>query len=303
VDYVMEHFARFPVPIFSPLTSGLRRWVPGPLRRREVKVVASGIDVTARRSPLTPPASRPVRVTVIMPVYNERPTFRIVFDQVHGKTVPGAEIDIVIVESGSTDGSAEAVDEVASRPRVRVIHEPKPYGKGHAIRSALRVADGDVVLIQDADLEYDVNDYDQLLAPVIAGRAAFVLGARHDRRHGSLKMRRFSEHAAVHLLMGFGHVAFRLLFNVVYRQRLRDPFTMFKIFRRDCLHGLELESDHFDLDWELVAKLIRKGYTPLEVPVNYSSRTFREGKKVSLWRDPLTYVRACFKYRFVRLGK
>jgi hypothetical protein len=84
---------------------------------------------------------------------------------------------------------------------------------------------------------------------------------------------------------------------------LRDPFTMFKLFRRDCLYCLSFESNRFDFDWELVAKLIRKGYTPLEIPVNYSSRTFREGKKVSLWRDPLSYLRACFKYRFARLGK
>ncbi len=103
--------------------------------------------------------------------------------------------------------------------------------------------------------------------------------------------------------MNLGHVFFTALFNVVYGTRLRDPFTMFKVFRRDCLYGLTFESNRFDFDWELVGKLVRAGYRPLEIPVNYRSRSFSEGKKVSFFRDPLTWIRACFKYRFVRLGK
>jgi hypothetical protein len=103
--------------------------------------------------------------------------------------------------------------------------------------------------------------------------------------------------------MNVGHLFFTGLFNVVYGQRMRDPFTMFKVFRRDCLYGLTFESNRFDFDWELVAKLVRAGYVPLEIPVNYSSRSFSKGKKVSLWRDPWTFFRACFKYRFVPLGK
>jgi len=89
----------------------------------------------------------------------------------------------------------------------------------------------------------------------------------------------------------------------VYGTRLHDPFTMFKVFRRDCVHGLTFESNRFDFDWELVGKLVRAGYTPLEIPVNYQSRSFAQGKKVSLLRDPLTWFRACFKYRFVPLGR
>jgi hypothetical protein len=103
--------------------------------------------------------------------------------------------------------------------------------------------------------------------------------------------------------MNVGHVFFTGLFNVVYGTRLRDPFTMFKVFRRDCIHGLTFESNRFDFDWELVGKLVRAGYRPLEIPVNYRSRSFAEGKKVSFFRDPLTWIRACFKYRFTRLGK
>ncbi|MCC7178107.1 MAG: glycosyltransferase [Acidobacteria bacterium] len=302
-EYVIHHFERFPVPLLSPLASLLGRMTPPRLRRRHVRVIASGIDLIARRSFRPPPARRALRLTVIMPVYNEQPTFRRLFDQVHAKALPGVDIDIIVVESGSTDGSSEAVDAVAGLPRVRVLHEPRAYGKGHAVRAALALADGDLILIQDADLEYDVNDYEQLVAPLASGRAAVVLGARHDPKDGSWKMRRFSDDALLSALMGFGHTVFRVLFNVVYGTRLRDPFTMFKVFRRDCLYGLTFESNRFDFDWELVAKLVRAGYAPIEIPVNYSSRSFKEGKKVSFWRDPFTYFRACFKYRFVRLGK
>jgi hypothetical protein len=115
------------------------------------------------------------------------------------------------------------------------------------------------------------------------------------------KMRHFTDQVFVSQVMNFGHLFFTGLFNLVYGQRLRDPFTMFKVFRRDCLYGLTFESNRFDFDWELVGKLVRAGYTPLEIPVNYTSRSFSEGKKVSFWRDPFTYFRACFKYRFVRL--
>jgi hypothetical protein len=103
--------------------------------------------------------------------------------------------------------------------------------------------------------------------------------------------------------MNLGHVLFTALFNVTYGTRLRDPFTMFKVFRRDCLSGLTFEANRFDFDWELVGKLVRAGYRPLEIPVNYRSRSFTEGKKVSLLRDPLTWIRACFKFRFQPLGK
>ena len=101
--------------------------------------------------------------------------------------------------------------------------------------------------------------------------------------------------------MNIGHLLFAGLFNLVFRQRLQDPFTMFKVFRRDCLHGLTFECERFDFDWELVAKLIRAGFVPLEIPVRYQSRSFAEGKKVSLFGDPLTRIVTCFKCRFVRL--
>ena len=103
--------------------------------------------------------------------------------------------------------------------------------------------------------------------------------------------------------MNLGHVVFTGFFNLLYGQRLRDPFTMFKVFWRECLHDIALESNRFDLDCELVAKLVRRGYRPLEIPINYKSRSFTEGKKLSFFRDPPTYVRAFLKYRFIDLDR
>jgi len=302
-EYVIQHFDRFHVPVFSRLTRVAGAIVPGFVRRRHVSVVASGINVVAHRSAQVPPARRSTTLTVVMPVFNERNTFAQLFEQVYAKTIPGVDIDIVVVESNSSDGTRELVQQIEKRPRVNVIYEERPRGKGHAVRTGLGLATGDVVLIQDADLEYDVNDYDQLVEPIVRGRVAFVLGVRHGMDGKTWKMRHFTDQVLVARAMSFGHLFFTTLFNVVYGQRLRDPFTMYKVFRRDCLHRLTFESNRFDFDWELVGKLVRAGYVPIEIPVNYESRSFSKGKKVSLWRDPWTFLRACFKYRFVSLGK
>jgi glycosyltransferase involved in cell wall biosynthesis len=232
-----------------------------------------------------------------MPVYNERETFRTVFEELLAGSTADTEIEIVVVESNSTDGTREDVLALRDIPRVTVILENKPSGKGHAVRAGLRRASGDVILIQDADSEYDMADYEKLLEPLRSFESSFVLGSRscNDGRWG---LRRFQQKQHLGSLLNLGHVAFLTLFNATYGQRLSDPFTMYKVFRRDCLTDVQLECNRFDFDWELTAKLIRRGHVPRELPVRYHSRSFAEGKKITLLRDPMTWVRACFKYRF-----
>jgi len=302
-EYIIQHFQRFPVPVLTRAAQVTGALLPGPLRRRHVRVVASGINVLARRSTEPPLSDRPHRLSVIMPVFNERSSFPIVMTGLLDKSIPNVDIDVVVVESNSTDGTREEVRKFDGHPRVKVEYQESPRGKGHAVRAGLAHATGDYILIQDADLEYDLNDYEPLLQPLMTGASAFVLGSRHDSDGRSWKIRHFTDQVGVSQIMNLGHVFFTVLFNIVYGTRLRDPFTMFKVFRRDCLYGLSFESNRFDFDWELVGKLVRAGYRPLEIPVNYRSRSFAEGKKVSFFRDPLTWIRACFKYRFVRLGK
>ncbi len=258
------------------------------------------IIASSTRGELPPPTDRPLRLSVVLPVYNERETFLKVFDELMAKEIADTEIEIVLIESNSTDGTREEVLSLSDDPRVTLILEDTARGKGHAVRAGLQRVTGDVVLIQDADAEYDMADYERLLEPLRLFAASFVLGARqlHEGRRG---MRHFEQEQHMSRLMNVGHVGFLGLFNTVYGQRLKDPFTMYKVFRRDCLTDLHLECDRFDFDWELTAKLIRRGHHPIEIPVSYHSRSFSEGKKIKLLSDPISWVRACFKYRFTPL--
>jgi glycosyltransferase involved in cell wall biosynthesis/SAM-dependent methyltransferase len=302
-EYIIQHFRRFPVPVLSGVAQATGALLPGPVRRHRMKVVASGVNVVARRAVRPPLAERRHRLSVIVPVFNERASFPEVMRGLLAKSIPDVDIEIIVVESNSTDGTREEARKLEGHPRLTVLYQDAPRGKGYAVRAGLAHATGDYILIQDADLEYDLDDYEQLLQPLMTGAAAFVLGSRHDTDGRSWKIRRFTDQRGLGQVMNLGHLFFTGLFNLVYGTRLKDPFTMFKVFRRDCLHGLTFEANRFDFDWELVGKLVRAGYRPLEIPVNYRSRSFAEGKKISFFRDPLTWIRACFKYRFVRLRK
>ncbi len=249
--------------------------------------------ISAERAP---PGGARRTCSIVVPVYNEKETFPELMRRLLNKRLDhlGLEREIVLVESNSTDGTREQVAAFATTPGVKIVWQDRPRGKGHAVRAGFAVATGDVVLIQDADLEYDVDDYDVLLEPLLHDQAAFVLGSRHS---GRLSMRRFTDQRALGAACDVAHVLFTAVINILYGQRMKDPFTMFKVFRRDCLYGLAFECDRFDFDHELLIKLVLKGYRPLEIPVNYSSRSFKQGKKIRFFRDPPGWIAADLKYR------
>jgi glycosyltransferase involved in cell wall biosynthesis len=248
-----------------------------------------------------------MKVSIIIAVYNEAGTVATLLDRVWAQPLPKATKEIIIVESNSTDGSREIIAEFLARhaaeasPRIQVIHQPKPMGKGNAIRQGIAAATGEILLIQDADLEYEVADYPDLLRPIIEGRAAFVLGSRHMGPDG-WKIRKFAQSGLKAAFMNCGGMLFHAFFNAVFSTRLTDPTSMYKVFRSDCLNGLNFTSDRFDFDFELLGKLIRAGFRPLEVPVSYKSRGFDEGKKIRIVRDPPTWIYAILKSRFMSLG-
>ena len=295
IDYVAGHFTRYPVRAISPAVSAARRVTPASLRRKALRVVASGMVLMARKQQ----KRETHRLSVVVPVYNEAQTFTIAFDRLLSKEIDGVNIELIVVESSSTDGSREQVLKYRDHPRVKIVLEDAPRGKGHAVRAGLQHVTGDFVMIQDADLEYDIEDYDALLEPLRRGRAAFVLGARHGG--SAWKMRQFNDQPLIAALLNLAHWFFTASINVCFGARLRDPFTMYKVFRRDCLYGLTFDCNRFDFDWEIVIKFLRKGYKPLEIPVNYRSRSFSEGKKVSIVRDPLTWLRVLIKLRLSKL--
>jgi hypothetical protein len=267
---------------------------PAFLRRRAFRSLNSRRVLLARAKSV---AAVPT-LSVIVPVYNERATFSALMDRLIAKSIDGVNIEIVLVESNSTDGTREDAERYGAHRRVRLILQDRPRGKGYAVRAGLAASSGDVVLFQDADLEYDVDDYDDLVAPLLAYRRNFVIGSRHVAKGRVWKIRQFNDSAPLATVFNIGHVFFLGLFNFIYRQRLRDPFSMFKVFRRECLYGLSFECNRFDFDFEIVIKLLRKGYRPLELPVNYRARSPSEGKKVTMLRDPLTWLRALMKFRW-----
>jgi glycosyltransferase involved in cell wall biosynthesis len=247
-----------------------------------------------------------MKLSILIAVHNEASTVGELLERVWAQPIPASSREIIIIESNSTDGSRVIVTDFAARHRdeahgtVRLIFEPGPKGKGHAIRAGMAAATGDAILIQDADLEYDVSDYPLLLQPIIEGRAAFVLGSRHLGPN-RWRIRKFARGGIQATFMNAGGMLFHALFNVVFTSRLTDPTSMFKVFRADCGHGLHLTCNRFDFDYELLGKLMRAGFAPLEVPVSYRSRGFDEGKKIRVLRDPPGWVWAIFKARFSRI--
>jgi glycosyltransferase involved in cell wall biosynthesis len=249
-----------------------------------------------------------VKVSIIVAVYNEAATVATLLDRVWDQVLPGIDKEIIIVESNSNDGSRQLVAAFVAKhagepaTRVHAIYEDRARGKGHAVRRAFAAASGDILLIQDADLEYDVADYPDLLEPIVNGRCALVLGSRHMGASG-WKIRKFGNAGPTCWLMNVGGALFHAFFNLVFASRLTDPTSMFKVFRADCLNGLQFTCERFDFDYELLGKLMRSGFEPLEIPVSYRSRGFDEGKKIRILKDPLTWVYAILRCRFSRLRR
>ena len=247
-----------------------------------------------------------MKLSIIMAVYNEASSVGETLQRVWDQPLQGVDKEIVIIESNSKDESREICKEFADRINslepgaVKLILQERACGKGNAVRAGLQRATGDIVLIQDADAEYDPRDYRSLITPIIDGRVNFVLGSRHLSA-GSWKIRKFESSPAKAALLNRGGTLFHSFFNIMYGTSLSDPTTMYKVFRRSCISGVLFEANRFDFDFELVAKLIRLGNIPIEVPVSYVSRGFEEGKKVNVLRDPFTWIRAIVRFRFSRL--
>ena len=295
MDYITDHFYRYHIPVISWIVGAAWKFSPAFLRRKTFQIVPSGIIMMGRAQ-----EKREKRMlSIIIPAFNEAATLETLLTMLLKKKIDDVDIEIILVESNSSDGTREIALKHKDNQCIKVVLEDKPRGKGHAVRTGLQHITGDFVLIQDADLEYELEDYDVLLEPLFIGSEAFVLGARHGGR--AWKLRQFKKSFLSASLLYCGHLIFLALVNVFFGLLLKDPFTMFKVFRRDCLYGLTFECNRFDFDFELLIKLVRKGYKPIEIPVNYKSRSFKEGKKISIFRDPWTWIRAMLKYRFVKI--
>jgi glycosyltransferase involved in cell wall biosynthesis len=232
------------------------------------------------------PVSEYRKLSVIVPVFNERNTVAEIVRRMRHVELP-MEREFVLVDDGSDDGTRPVLTQLEDST-VRVVLHPRNRGKGAAIRTGLEHVTGDLVLIQDADLEYDPDDWPKLLAPLLKGKAEVVYGSRFT-----------GERRNMLFLHWIGNRMLSFVTNLLYNTTLSDMETCYKLFDRRVLDGITIRSDRFDFEPEITAKVLRKGIRIYEVPISYAGREFHEGKKIT-WRDGFAALFALVKYRFVQ---
>ena len=231
------------------------------------------------------PSLKPPLLSVVVPVYNERNTIEHLLQRVIAVPI---DKEILVVNDGSGDGSREVLDELATRLPIRVFHHERNRGKGFAIRTALAEARGEIIVIQDADLEYDPEDFPRLIEPIVRGETNVVYGSRYLGRQNELPLTPFK--VAVLMLTG--------LANLLYGTKLTDEATCYKVFRASVLKPLRLQCERFEFCPEVTARVAKRGERILEIPIRYHFRTRAQGKKIG-WRDGIEAFYTLIRYRFV----
>jgi glycosyltransferase involved in cell wall biosynthesis len=227
-----------------------------------------------------------MKLSVIIPVYNEEKTIRDIYNAVRSVEI---EKEIILVDDCSTDGSGSILKEL-SEPGTRIITHEKNMGKGAALRTGFKNATGDIVIIQDADLEYDPSQYHKLIQPILEGKADVVYGSRFVT--GDYRRVLFFWHMV-------GNKFLTLLSDMLTNLNITDMETCYKVFRREVLEKITIEENRFGFEPEITAKVAKLGVRIYEVGISYSGRTYTEGKKIG-WKDGFSALRCIIKYNLLR---
>lgn len=225
-----------------------------------------------------------MKLSLIIPIYNEVELLSKVLERVRAINIPDKEL--ILVDDHSTDGTREILKEEAKKPDTKALYHDVNRGKGAAIRTGLKHATGDIVIIQDADMEYEPNDIPSVIQPIIDGKTQVAYGSRFK---GNVKGMRLANFVANQLLAW--------LVSILYFQKITDEATAYKAFKREVIQSINLKCERFEFCPEVTAKVLKKGHKIIEVPVTFNARTFEEGKKIG-WRDFIVAVRTLLRCRF-----
>ena len=227
-----------------------------------------------------------MKLTIIIPVYNERNSVEEIIRKVRNSNIENIEKEIIIVDDFSNDGTREILNKMKNED-LQIIFKDKNEGKGSAVREGMNCAKGDIILIQDADLEYDPNEYLKLISPILRGNADVVYGSRFLKKDkNKIKLNRF--YIANRILS--------LITSLLFFKKITDMETCYKVFRKEVIKRISIKSNRFGLEPELTSKIINRGYKIIEIPISYSPRSKKEGKKIDLF-DGFEAIWCLIRYR------
>lgn len=231
-----------------------------------------------------------MKISVILPAYNEEKTITKIIDLVHNvKLIDGVTKELIIIDDGSTDLTFEKIMQAKIRfKKIKFVKHEQNKGKGAAVKSGIEIATGDIIIIQDADLEYNPQDFNALIMPIVEGKAEVVYGSRRLNKSNK-------KHSSISFFIGGLFITW--LFNILYSQEISDEPTCYKVFKSEVIKNIGIKEAGFNWEPEVSAKIAKKKIKIFEVPIRYNPRSKKEGKKIK-WKDGFDAIWTLLKYRF-----